>query len=183
MACIVNSSNPVRALGVVDALHAIAGYILGEQAIMSGDDFFLRPYAVVKMVLAPKKNRLEMAPCPFESELILFTSYKVRGAHDVAVTVLKKMGINDVILMESSGQIITKRKWRGRAVPTKKLFEYEWDGSNEDDGYLKTLHAMLPEVPADWEVQRVKTRDEILVRFDDRLKNLSRHWFAARGPW
>ncbi len=183
MPCIVNCSNPLRALGIVDALHVIAGYVQGEQAIMSGDDYFLRPFAVVEIVPAPRRNKPNMVPCPFEPELLLFTSYKVRGAHDIAVTVLKKMGFNDVILMEHSGEFITKRKWRGHAVLKKKLFDYEWDGSSEDDGYHKALQAMNAQVPADWEFQRIKTRDEILERFDERLKNLSRQWFAARGPW
>ena len=30
MACLVNCSNPVRALGIVDALHAIAAYAMEE---------------------------------------------------------------------------------------------------------------------------------------------------------
>ena len=173
MACLVNCSNPVRALGIVDALHAIAAYAMEEDEVVLGDDFYLRPYAVVEMTRTVKKPA-DPLPCPFEQELLLFRSYKVRTPHHKAVNVLKKMGISGVFLMENCEQVVVKGKWRGRATPKKKLFSHACDGETDDDGYLKALEAMSGPAPADWAAQRVKARDEILERFDERLKALSR---------
>ena len=131
---------------------------------------------------AENAEQVAVVPCPFESNLLLFTSYKVRGAHCVAATVLKHMGVEDIHLMEHGKQILTKRKWRGWAVPKIKLFENDWDGGGcEDDGYLKALKATMDEVPADWEQVRVRVRDENLAGFDDKIKQLSRRWFEAGG--
>ena len=170
MACVVNCSNPVRALAIVDALHSIAGYAMQDEPILCGDDYYLRPYAAVEMV--GKKD----APSGlFEPLILQFTSYKIREPHRIAVQVLKKMGICDVTLQEYCKQVLTKHKWKCCAVPKQKLFEDAWDGSTEDDGYVKALEAMTGCVaPADWEEKRVKAMDNVLKGFSDGLKSLSR---------
>jgi len=172
MACIVNCSNPVRALAIVDALHAIAGYAKQEEAIAPGDDFYLRPYAVVEMTRTGKKDT---PPCPFEPSILQFTSYKIREPHRIAVTVLKRMGICNVTLQVNYEQIVTQRKWRGKAVPTQKLFKCAYDGESSDDGYVKALEAMTDApAPADWEAERVKARDAVLEGFTEEFRSSSR---------
>jgi hypothetical protein len=159
-------------LAIVDALHSILSHATREDPIALGDDYFLRPYAVVEMTrIGKKENAL---PCPFEPSILQFTSYKVREPHRIAVSMLQKMGILDVTLQEYCDQTVAKRKWRGRAVPKKKLFTYTWGGNETDDGYVKALEAMAGcPAPADWETERMKARDEILQGFTGGLKKLS----------
>ena len=172
MACLVNCSNPVRALAIVDALHAIMGHANDEETVQPGDDFYLRPYAVVEMARVGKKDA---PPSPFEPSILQFTSYKVRQPHRVAVGILRRMGICDVTLQEHCEQIVTQRKWRGRAVPIKKLYKYAWDGSCEDDGYVKALEAMTGgPAPSNWEAERAAARDAVLAGFTEELKSSAR---------
>jgi hypothetical protein len=177
MACVVNCSNPVRALAIVDALHVIMGYANEEEAVQPGDDFYLRPYAVVEMTRVGKKDA---PPSPFEPSILQFTSYKVRQPHRVAVIILKRMGISDVTLQEHSEQIVTQRKFRARAVPIKKLFKCAWDGSSEDDGYVKALEAMTgAPAPENWSTERVEARDAVLAGFSEALKSGARSMLRA----
>ena len=190
MACVINCSSPVRALGIIDALHVIAAHAQNDGPILLGDDYYLRPYAVVDMVSVKKRKRGnggnddEDLSCPFETDLVLFKSYKVRTAHEVAAIVLKRMGVSGIHLMEHSKQAVTRRRWRGRALVKRLVFSDEEDECGcEDDGYLKALQAAgVGDLCGGdgWEERRVKIRDEILERFDDDLKAVSRVWYEAR---
>ena len=158
--CIVDTPDAVRALGVVDALHVILGFHDNDDAspaaVALGDDYFLRPYALVEMVKTGKGKK--DIPNPFSSSpLLMFTAYKTRTPHHIAALVLRKMGIKDEIsFMDSTQDTVVRRKWRGKPAVKTQLFKYAYDGRCDgDDGYLKALQATLSEgeVPPDWEVR------------------------------
>jgi hypothetical protein len=164
-------------MAIVDALHAILSHAMREEPLAVRDDFYLRPYAVVEMAQASKK-KTDGLLCPFEPSILQFKSYKVRKAHRVAVSILRKMGILDVTLQTHCDEAVKKRKWR--AVPTQKLFVWLLEGNEGDDGYVKALEAMTGcPAPANWQEERAKAREKIMLGFTTGLKNLSWHMMAT----
>jgi hypothetical protein len=181
MACFVNTSDPMRALAVIDALHEIMRHIMGEDyTLKPGDDFFLRPYAISNIV----KTSREDAPCPFLHESVLvFTAYKIRTPHRLAAKVVQLLAKDSVVFLEHLQSPILRRQWRGRLQPKTKLFKNAWDGpDSKNDGYFLALDAVSPPgVPRaeDWEARRLDAKNAILEAFDYRLKAILRGWLKS----
>ena len=157
--CIVDTPDVLRALGMVDALHVVLGFGTNrgnDWPTWPDEEFFLRPFAIVELVKTGKGKK--EIPYPFSApSLLMFTAYRVTEPHNVASLILRKMGIkDDLILMGYFNEVVARRKWRGKVVIKKQLYEHVYNCGNNDDGYLKTLRELAvgegEEVPPDWEV-------------------------------
>ena len=181
MAVIIHTPNFARALGVVDALHAIVGYGMKEEEepVHPGDVEFLRPFAVVEVRRAWCR---EKGMNPFPAPMLMFTTFKILEAHRFAAVTLRTMGVaEEIIFLSNPTSDVVRRRWRGKAVVKEQLFRYEFDcgvaSKDDDDGYARALMADGLLHAVGWETRRLVIRNEILVAFNDNMRHAARCLF------
>ena len=180
MAVIIHSPSFARALGIVDALHAIVGCGMKEDEVPvnPGDTDFLRPYAVVEVKQTWCK---ETGVMPFPTPLLMFTTFKIRECHRFAALTLRTMGVTEeIIFLESPTSDVIRRRWRGKVVVKLQLFRYAFDcgvcSCDDDDGYVRALGADGP-ISTGWATRRIVIRDDILSKFEERMRHAARSLF------
>lgn len=128
---------------------------MGNAPMHPGDDYYLAPYGYVSVPERKRKgeDRIEHA-------YLLFTGYKVRGAHDTAWTACGNVRGN-MRLLGSLGDIV--EGGLGLKVPASKIQAFRrgaWAGGDdvslalEDHVFASACKELGVEAPADWRAQR-----------------------------
>lgn len=151
------------------------------RAMGPGDDYYTAPYAVVPM----KRRKSKCNPEPKPVYWLVFTSYKVRDAHDAALATMKDYGQGIVLVGSTVG--IEHGELAGTKAPRTtwtRFREMVWAGGDdvctklEDHSFqaaCATLGIAPATMPTDWRALRTTVLDVMCAD----LKSTDPHFVEA----